>query len=120
MTANGDTTTRTRASGWVAASVLLGFGLLYAWDLFEAVSNLQQLVAYVDALNARDAELIDAGLQAAVVPWAPAIAVILLPPVVFAIALVLGRRRALGVRALCLVAGLAVVAAVTLSVTALA
>jgi hypothetical protein len=117
VTGNGNGNGRARLA---TASVLIVSGLFYAWDVVEAALNLQQLITLVAVLNTRDAELIEAGLQPAVVPWVPAVTAILLPPVAFALAVLLGRGRSLGMRALCLAAGLAVVAALTLSVTAFA
>ncbi len=95
----------------------LGFGLLFAYDLFEAVSNVVGVVGQIEAYNLF---ALENGLNAASIPWTVLVASVALPPVMFGSAFWVGRRHRLGMRALLFVGGLAVVAAVTLSVTALA
>jgi hypothetical protein len=91
--------------------------LLVAYDLFEAVANLVGVVVQVDAYN----EFADAnGLALARIPWVVLVANVLVSPVAFVVALRLGRGRALGQRALMLLAGLAAAAAVSLSLAAFA
>lgn len=92
------------------------FGLLYGYDLWEAVSNLVAVPAQLAGYNAF---LIENGLTPFVVPWPILIVNLLLPPVAFVLAWRVGRRRTLLVRALLYLLGLAVVAALTLSLTAL-
>lgn len=92
------------------------FGLLFAYDLFEAVANVVGVSGQVGAYNDFAAEN---GLAAASVPWAVLVADLALPPVAFVAAVLLGRRRPTGTRVLLLAAGLAVVASATLSLTAL-
>ena len=97
---------------WAVAAIAVGFGLLYAFDLFEAISNLLG-VAQLNSIAT------EAGLDAPV-PWALPITTVALPPVVFLLAALLGRGHGYGMRALLFAGGLAVVAALTLSLTALA
>jgi len=85
------------------------FALLYAYDLFEAIANLVELPLVYAAYN----------LDAASIPWWLLIVGVLLPPVVFALAMLLGRRQTVFGRAVILLLGLAVVAALSLGVIAL-
>lgn len=107
---------RTRI-GWLGLAVAILFGLLYAYDLFEAISNLFGVVAQLDEYNAAAS---DVGLNTVAVPWFLLIANIALAPVIYAVAFVVGRRQRVGLKALIFLAGLAVVAALTLSLTAFA
>ncbi len=91
------------------ALVIAGFGLLYAYDVWEAVSTLIQLPLFYGEL----------GIPASFVPWWLLIASIAVPPVVFVLALLLGRGRKLSQFALILLVGLAVVAALALGAVAL-
>lgn len=102
---------------WTVLVVAVLFALLYAYDLFEAISNLVGVTAQLDAYNAFAEEN---GLTPAAVPWALLVATIALPPVAYATAAALGRGRSIGMRALLFAAGLTVVAALTLSLIALA
>lgn len=92
------------------ASIIVAalFGLLYVYDLWEAVSNLVQLPLVYEAY----------GFDTAALPWWLLIVGVAIPPVVFGLALVAGRRQSIGVRALLLLLGLAVVAAASLGVIA--
>ncbi len=101
-----------RRRWWVTGGIALAFGLLYAFDLYEAISNLLG-VAQLNSIAA------EAGFDPPV-PWVLPIATVALPPVVFLLAALLGRRRGSGMRALLFAGGLAAVAAMTLSLTALA
>lgn len=85
------------------------FALLYAYDLFEAIANLVELPLVYAAYN----------LDAASIPWWLLIVGVLLPPVVFGLALLLDRRQTVFGRAVILMLGLAVVAALSLGVIAL-
>jgi hypothetical protein len=92
------------------ASIVIAtlFGLLYVYDLWEAVSNLVQLPVVYEAY----------GLDMATFPWWLLLVGVAIPPVVFGLALAAGRRQSVGVRALLLLLGLAVVAAASLGVIA--
>lgn len=118
MTDSGTPEVRKRPRyGRVSTVVAALFGLIYAYDLFEAISNVVGVVTQLDAYNVFAAEN---GLDQASVPWILLVATLALPPVAYGVAMVLGRRHGLGMRALLFAAGLAVVAAATLSLTALA
>lgn len=107
----------TRRYGRLALTVAALFALLYAYDLFEAISNIIGVTAQLEAYNAfAEAE----GLNVVPVPWVLLVANIAVAPAVFVVAFVLGRRHGLGVRALAFAAGLALVAAVSLSLAAIA
>lgn len=96
---------------WPTTALLLAFGLLYSLDFWEAVSNLLLVPADVASTN----ELLD---RSDPVPWGGLIASLVLPVLVFVVAIVMGRKRTLGAKALLLAAGLALVGAVSLSITA--
>ena len=109
------TTSRRSAPRWAVAALAVVFALLYAYDLFEALTNLFGVID----LTARQNEfLIDNGLDPVAVPWAVLVANMLVPPLAFLAAWLLGRRRPLGVQALLYLMGLAVTAALSLSFTA--
>lgn len=108
-------TARTRRS-WPSITVAIVFALFYAWDFFEAITNL---FGVVELLDARNEFLADNDLAPVSVPWATLIVNLLLPAAAFAIAWWIGRRRSLGVQALLYLTGLAVVAALTLTLTSL-
>lgn len=98
----------------IAVAIL--FGLFFAYDLFEAVTNLVELPAQIGQANDFAAEN---GLQSIEVPWAILVANTALPIVAFAAAWWVGRRWGVGQQALLYVVALAVVAALTLTLTAL-
>ncbi|MGV8895740.1 MAG: hypothetical protein ACOH10_06325 [Rhodoglobus sp.] len=90
-------------------AVALGLGLLFAWDVWEAVSNLVALPDFYDY----------AGFGRDNVPWWLLITGVAIPVAVFVIALMLGRGRPLLVKVIVLVVGLAVASALGLGVIAL-
>ncbi|MFP7833966.1 hypothetical protein [Marisediminicola sp. LYQ134] len=98
-------------------AVVILFGLLFAYDLFEALANLTGVLAVVDAENAVRASV---DLDLISPPWALLVVTIVLPVAGFAIAALVGRRHSATTAALVFAAGLAVVAALTASLTALA
>lgn len=100
---------------WPTLIVVSLFGILYAYDLFEAVSNLFGVTGQLAEYNVFAAEN---ELAARSVPWAVLVTNLLLAPVGFIAALVLGRHQNLAVRALILTGGLCVIAAVSLSLSA--
>lgn len=100
--ATSETSPRLR---WPSIAVLAIFGLLYAWDVWEAIENLIVLPGERQSL----------GLP---VPWSALIAGLVIPIAVFFMAVGLGRRRRLLERAGLLLAGLCLVAVLTLSLTA--
>lgn len=106
----------TRSGARVSTLVLVAaFGLLYAYDLFEAISNLVGVVSQLDEYN-RAASEVD--LNQVPIPWVILVTNIAIVPVAFAVALMTGRRLALALRALVMLAGLAAVAALSLSLAA--
>lgn len=98
----------------LAVNILLG--LFYAYDLFEAISNLIAVPAQLADYNKF---LIENDISPLAVPWTILVANLLLPLVVFVAAWVLGRGRSIRQQAVLLLAGLAVVAALTLTLTSL-
>jgi len=85
------------------------FGLFYAYDLWEAVSNLIELPPVYELY----------GLDASFVPWWLLWVGVLIPPLVFGLALVIGRRQGVLGKALILLVGLTIVAGLSLGVIAL-
>lgn len=101
---------------WFRLAVIILFALVYAWDLFEAISNLFGVAAQITKYN-ENATLI--GINTIAIPWAVLVANLLLPLIVFGLALLVSRKRNVGVLAIVLLAGLGVVAAVSLSLAEL-
>ncbi|MBF4462692.1 MULTISPECIES: hypothetical protein [unclassified Rathayibacter] len=99
---------RERSGRRLLASVLAAVvvGLLLAWDVWEAVGNLVGLRSYAASL----------GTDLNATGWIVLGLGLVLPPVSFVLALVLGRRRGLGIRIGLLVAALCVSAALSLDV----
>ncbi len=91
----------------VAATV--AFGLLYAYKVFEAVSNAVSLPNLYVSL----------AIEPSAVPWWLLVIGMLVPVAGFALAVRLGRGRSVGARVLLLAAGIAVVSALSLTVIAL-
>ena len=100
---------------WPTLVVVALFGVVYAYDLFEAASNLFGVTAQLEEFNAFATEN---GLAARSVPWAVLVTNLLLAPIGFIAAVVLGRHQNLPVRALVLAVGLCVIAAMSLSLAA--
>ncbi|NRD25491.1 hypothetical protein [Frigoribacterium sp. VKM Ac-2836] len=113
----GDASEPGRASFFFYLAVAIVFAVFFAFDLFEAISNLV-LVPQVFTQN--NDFYRENGLDGLVVspPWVPLVVGVLLPPVAFLAAIVLARRRELWKFTLALVAALGLVAAVSLSLTA--
>ncbi len=91
----------------VSIAIAIVFGLFYAYDLFEALSNLVELPGFYTSF----------GLEP--VPWGVLIAGVAIPPAAFAIATWVGLRQRYFAKALVYVVGLAAVAASSLSLIAL-
>lgn len=94
--------------GWLSLVVAALFGLFYAYDLWEAVSNLVALPSYYDM----------AGIGSENVPWWLLWAGVIIPILVFVLAFVLGRRQNVFAKALIFLLGLAIVAGLSLDVLA--
>lgn len=95
--------------GLVSVIIAALFGLFYAYDLWEAVSNLIELPPVYELF----------GLDASYIPWWLLWIGVLIPPVVFVLALVIGRRQNVLGRALILLVGLTIVAGLSLGAIAL-
>jgi len=93
-----------RSPFWLSVVIAVIFALFYAYDAWEAVGNLVGLNLQAESLDTR---LSGFG-------WSVLIAGIALPVVVYGIAFWLGRARSAGVQALLFLAGLALVAALSL------
>lgn len=101
---------------WFRLAVIILFALVYAWDLFEAITDLFGVAAQITKYN-ENATLI--GLNTIAIPWVVLIANLLLPLIVFGLAVLITRKRSAGILAIVLFAGLGVVAAVSLSLARL-
>ncbi len=101
---------------WFRLAVIILFALVYAWDLFEAITDLFGVAAQITNYN-ENATLI--GLNTIAIPWVVLIANLLLPLIVFGLAILITRKRSAGILAIVLFAGLGVVAAVSLSLARL-
>lgn len=106
-----------KKASWLRLTVAILFALLYAYDLFEAIADTVGVAAQITKYN-ENATLI--GINTVAIPWVVLVANLLLPIVVYGLALLVARRRNLGVLATVLLVGLAVVAALSLSLTVLA
>lgn len=87
--------------------LVLVFAVLFALTMLTPVSNLLELPRLYELLGLADA-----------VPWGLLIAGVVVPPLCFAFALLLGRRRPLFDRALVLTAALAASSALGLGIIA--
>lgn len=106
----GDAPAKTsRRYGIVSFVIAAAFGILYAYDLWEAVSTFFELPTFYEAY----------GFDVAQLPWWVLVLMLVLPVAVFAIAVWAGRRRTVVERALLLLVGLSVVAGLTLGLIAL-
>ncbi|MET1044179.1 MAG: hypothetical protein ABWX59_08695 [Microbacteriaceae bacterium] len=90
---------------WPALLLLIAFGVLYAYDLWEAIEILVVAPATFTSVGAP-------------VPWTAFIANSVVPVAAFTLAAVLGRRRPPLQKTALLVAGLCLVAVLSLSLTA--
>lgn len=113
----GDASEPGRASFFFYLTVAIVFAVFFAFDLFEAISNLV-LVPQVFTQN--NDFYRENGLDGLVVspPWVPLIVGVVVPPLAFVAAIVVGRRRELWKFTLALFAALGLVAAVSLTLTA--
>ncbi|VXB00864.1 conserved membrane hypothetical protein [Microbacterium sp. 8M] len=100
MSAEAVTTTDPRRPRWILYTLLGVFGLLYAYAVWNAIAYMIPLV----------------GLAVDATTWVALILAIVMPVIVYALAVALTRRRGLGVLALVLLAGLGVVAVFWLDV----
>ena len=91
---------------WVTLTIAIFFGLFFAWDVWEAVTNLVGLNLAAQGLDTQ----LNGGA------WAVLIGGVLLPVVVYALAFRLGRGRTAVARAVLFLVGLCLVAALTLDI----
>lgn len=99
--------------GLLGLTVAIFFGLFYAYDLFEAISNTIGVVAQYGEVN-RLNEVIGRPLIA--VPWLILVIDLVIPIVVYAAAFIIGFRQNLISKVLVFILGIAVTAALSLSV----
>ncbi|GAA1790800.1 hypothetical protein [Agromyces lapidis] len=90
---------------WLDAALAVVFGLFYAYDVWEVVESIVQLLGI--------------GLSFSAAGWAVMIVALLAPLACFAAAFALGRRRGILARIALYFAGLCVSAALFLSLTVL-
>ena len=102
-----------RPYGVASVVVAIIFGLFFAWDLFAAISNVIGVVNNVARNNEASATL---GLAQQSVPWLLLVVDLLVAPVFYGLAFLLGRRRDLFARAAFFLIALAAAAAFTLSI----
>lgn len=110
-------TSRSGRIGWLSLAIAILFGLFYVYDLFEAISNVVGVTSQITLYNEARAVV---KLDPVPIPWGWLVIDVLLAPVVFALAFVIGCRKAVLLKVLLFVIGLTLVAATTLSVEALA
>lgn len=107
MTATPLTPVEVPPLGWRIGVAAL-FAALYGWFLFRAVSNLVALPPFYEAQG-----------YGAYIPWVQLVLGVVLPPVFYVAALLLGRGAALSSRVLVFAAGLAATAATSFALYAL-
>jgi ABC-type transport system involved in cytochrome c biogenesis permease subunit len=100
---------RAKAPAWLALTLAILFGLVFAYDVWEAIGNLAGVSSIASGL--------DSSINA--LGWVVLIVGILLPVAVFALAFWVGRRRDVLAQVLLYLAGLGTVAALSLSFLAL-
>ncbi|MCU1635824.1 MAG: hypothetical protein JWQ68_1063 [Cryobacterium sp.] len=93
-----------RSPSWLSTSVAIIFGLLYAYDAWEAVGNLVGLNVAAGAL----------GTSLSGFGWSVLLGGILLPLVVYVLALWIGRNLSAGPQALVLLVGWCLIAVLSL------
>ena len=94
--------------GWLSLVVAALFGLFYAYDVWAAIGNLFGVPAEYNALGIGDRT-----------PWWLLWVGVAIPPLAFAVAVFVGRRRNVFGKALIFLVGLAVVAGLALGIIAL-
>ena len=111
------TVNRAGHRGWPSITIAIAFGLFYVYNLFEAISNVVGVTAQINLYNQARAVV---KLDPVPIPWVWLVIDVLLAPVAYALAFVLGRRKPVLLKVLLFAIGLTLVAAMTLSVEALA
>jgi hypothetical protein len=103
--------------GPAGIAVAIAFGLFFAYDLFEAISNVVGVVTQINAENGMRKAV---GLTVVAIPWALLVIDVALAPVAYGAAFLLGRRKPLLARTLLFLVGLTAVAAMSASLVAFA
>ena len=111
------TASRAGRLGWLSITIAIVFGLFYVYNLFEAISNVVGVTSQINLYNQARAVV---KLAPVPIPWVWLVIDVLLAPIAFALAFVLGRRQPVLLKVVLFVIGLTLVAAMTLSVEALA
>jgi hypothetical protein len=101
----------------LSIGVAILFGLFYAYDLFEAISNTVGVTAQISDYNVLKAA---AGQAQVAVPWLLLIVDLAAPVIIYVVAFLLGRRHSALIKAAIFLIGLMTVSAVSLSLVALA
>jgi len=94
--------------GWLSLIVAALLGLLYAYDVWEAIGNMINLPAFYDAL----------GVGSKNVPWWLLWIGAVIPIAVYVLAFAVGRRRNVGAKAVVFIVGLALSAGLGIGVLA--
>ena len=94
-------------------AIAIAVGPFFAYDLWEAILNAIEVPKLY-------AQLESVGLGAGEVPWLPIWIGIALPPLAYFAALLIGLRRNVSAKALIYLLGLVAVAALSMSINALA
>jgi hypothetical protein len=106
---NVDATATRPRYGLPGLIVAAAFGLLFAYDLWEAIGTAIALPASYEA----------SGFDPSAIPWWIIVLNLLVPPVTFVLAIIAARRQSVPGRALVFAAALAVSAAIGLGLIAL-
>ena len=114
---NADTAHSRTRIGWLGLAVAILFGLFYVYDLFEAISNVVGVTSQINLYNEARAVV---KLDPVPIPWVWLVIDLLVAPVAFVFAFVLGFRKSLPPKILLLFIGLTVVSAISLTAEALA
>ncbi len=118
MTSTSDAVeTAASRPSWVRIAIAIVFGLLFAFYLYEAISQALQLSQYLGVQNPL---LKKVGHDPLAFPWAAIVPLVLMPAVTFVLAFLLGRRRGVAVQVGLFVIALAVLSATSLSLESLA
>jgi hypothetical protein len=108
---------RTGRLGWLSIVAIVAFGLFYAYDLFEAISNVVGVTAQINDYNAARVKV---DLAPVSTPWLVLILDLIVSPLVFTIAFLIGRRHTVFIKIIAFAIGLTVAAAASLTLIALA
>lgn len=103
--------------GWASIAIAIIFGLFYAYDLFSAISNVVGVTSQIGNYNAQRAVV---KLDPVAIPWVWLVVDLVAPPVLYAVAFILGRRRTIVERFVIFLIGFGALSALALSLVALA